>query len=180
MTLKAAIQFPIQQIASFDIVNQVFAKLASSYILGHSKMIHPLSFRLVPQGTNFFGEIWVPLNGPVEIEAALELFTTINQIYLKAHPNEPKLQQAGVRYGLGNKLAWFTAPILLDKRVGDCKDLSAYRAAWLRVHGGEPRAKCHLKFVREGQWHVQVQRQDGKIEDPSVKLGMYEWMRRNK
>lgn len=177
--LKAAIQFPIQTPASFEVVNRAFQRLASRYILGHSRMQHPLSFRLVPQGPNFFGEIWVPLNGRSEIENALELFTGLNQIYLKAHSNEPELYKAGIRYGLGNKLAWFTAPLLLDKKVGDCKDLCAYRAAWLREHG-EPGARCHLKYVGPRQWHVQLQRQSGAIEDPSVKLGMHEWARRNR
>lgn len=177
MALKAAIQFPIKLVESFDFVTAVFQKLGRSYVQGHSAMEHPLSLRLVPQGSNFLGEIWVPLCGRQEIETALELFTNINQIYLSAHREEPELYKAGVKYGLGNKLAWFTAPILLDKRTGDCKDLCAYRVAWLRVFGKEPGAKCYLKFIRPGQWHVQVQRQDGRIEDPSEKLGMYEWAR---
>jgi len=117
------------------------------------------------------------LCGRAEIETALELFTNVNELYLSAHREEPELYKAGIKYGLGNKLAWFTAPILLDKKRGDCKDLCAYRVAWLRVFGKEPRARCHLKFIRAGQWHVQVERQNGKIEDPSEKLGMREWAR---
>lgn len=178
MALKAAIQFPIQRTDSFDFVGAVFQKLAHRYIQKHSAMEHPLSLRLVPQGSNFLGEIWVPLCGRSEIETALELFTNVNELYLRAHRNEPELYKSGVRYGLGNKLPWFTAPILLDKKVGDCKDLCAYRVAWLRTFGNEPRARCYLKFIRVGQWHVQVQRQNGKLEDPSEKLGMREWARR--
>lgn len=178
MALKAAIQFPISRTDSFDFVLGVFQQLAHRYIAGHAAMEHPLSFRLVPQGSNFLGEIWVPLCGRSEIETALELFTKINQLYLNAHRDEPELYKAGVKYGLGNKLAWFTAPLLLDRRVGDCKDLCAYRVAWLRVFGNEPGASCYLKDVRPGQWHVQVKRQNGTIEDPSVKLGMREWARR--
>lgn len=142
-------------------------------------MQHPFSLRLVPLGHYFMGEILVPLDGRSEIETALELLTQINMVYRKAHPEEPTLGKSGVRYGLANKKAWFTTPILLERRVGDCKDLSADRVASLRL-AGETGARCYLKWVSPVQWHVQVQRADGRIQDPSAALGMREYLRKRK
>lgn len=176
MTLRAAIQFPIQQVLSFEIVLKAYEKLARTFILGHAAMQHPLSLRLVPQGRYFLGEIWVPLVGRHEIERALELLVSLDEIYLRAHPQELPLYKSGIVYGSANKIPWFTAPLLYDAKKGDCKDLSALRVAQLRL-AGERGAKCYLKAVNRLQWHVQVQRANGTIEDPSEKLGMKEYFR---
>lgn len=177
--LKAAIQFPIQKALSFEIVLDVFKQLGIRYVMGKARMEHPLSFRLVPMGDYFFGEIWVPLQGRVEVETALKLMTTINYIYKRAHPDEPSIYKAGLRYGLANKTAWYTTPILHGKKIGDCKDFACDRTADLWI-AGEMGAKPFLKFVGNRQWHAQVERANGQIEDPSAKLGMWEYLRRQK
>jgi len=87
----------------------------------------------------------------------------------------PPLYRSGVRYRLeapGTE-SWDTADRCLRRGWGDCEDLAAWRAAELRVSGGDPRA--HVTIVptsQARQWHAVVRRGDGRLEDPSRRLGM--------
>jgi len=53
---------------------------------------------------------------------------------------------------------------------GDCEDLAAWRAAELRI-AGEP-ARVVVVRSAPGVLHAVVRRANGRIEDPSRRLGM--------
>lgn len=64
---------------------------------------------------------------------------------------------------------WETADDIVgvvNKRSGDCEDLAAYHAAWLRVFEGEI-ARVAIKRTARGTFHAVVEREDGTIDDPS-------------
>jgi hypothetical protein len=72
----------------------------------------------------------------------------------------------------GRPEIWQSADQLRRSRIGDCEDLAAYHAAWLRVTGRDANAKIGLARSSVG-FHVIVVRGDGSIEDPSAALGMH-------
>lgn len=125
-----------------------------------------------------------------------ELLTELNADYLRQTPGVPDLYASGVRYAsdaqalAGGPEDWPTIPWLIHRwntaRIGaDCKKLAAWRAAELRVRGGEKRARCVAEASWDGRgggrvlWHVSVKRQDGSIEDVSAHLGMHEHLAAN-
>lgn len=125
-----------------------------------------------------------------------ELQTELNADYLRHHPGVPDLYASGVLYASdsqalsGGPEDWPTIPWVIHRwrayrRGSDCKVLSAWRAAELRVRGGEKRARCVSESSWDGRgggrvlWHVMVQRQDGSIEDVSAHLGMHEHLQAN-
>lgn len=104
----------------------------------------------------------------------LEALVQSNMDEVRSNPHLPDLYESGVRYmrerdGV-NKWQGILESYAL--RVADCEDLAAARVAILRVRHREPKARCDVKFVREGLWHVRVVRANGAIEDPSAVLGM--------
>lgn len=108
------------------------------------------------------------------LTAALAGLTAFNVEWLRAHPSAPSLYTSGVRYrreGKGSE-DWQTFPDLLASGFGDCEDLAGALAAELIVSGEDPDARAIARRVREGLWHIQVERGDGTIEDPSRVLGM--------
>lgn len=84
----------------------------------------------------------------------------------------PPLYRSGVAYrrerGTEN---WKNAEQVFKAGYGDCEDLSAWRVAELR-RAGELGSYCYVVKTGPSLWHVQVMREDGRIEDPSVILGM--------
>jgi hypothetical protein len=86
----------------------------------------------------------------------------------------PDLYKSGIRYKRepkepGRFERWQTIKDLMQKGVGDCEDLAAARVAQLRMIG--IRAVPWLR--RKGNtWHVVVRYPNGRIEDPSRRLGM--------
>ena len=88
------------------------------------------------------------------------------------------LYQRGIRYQreardpkTGTRLEqWRTYPELIEFGVGDCEDLAAARVAELRNKGinARPWLERHGRM-----WHVVVRLPDGRIEDPSKRLGMH-------
>lgn len=115
-----------------------------------------------------------------------------NMAWLRAFPQTPRLYKAGVRYKpekhetrAGQVIQygeeWQTIPWVIFRGYGDCEDLGAWRSAELNhVYG--IRALPHIKVRRmpNGFWraHVVVKHPDGRIEDPSAKLGMYDYPNR--
>lgn len=110
----------------------------------------------------------------------LEALVQVNLIYLRSHPDTPLLYESGIRYkseihsfGI-SKEEWFDIPHLLERMKGDCEDLACYRVAELR-HSGV-RAKVAVKdkdlTPTTTLFHVLVQWPNGRLEDPSKKLGM--------
>ena len=113
----------------------------------------------------------IPL-GPAYVASAVEGLTCLNEtIMRRARRPFPFLYKAGVRYqreaGTEN---WLNARELLKQKRGDCEDLSAYMAAWLRVYRDEP---ARVKVYRSGKKRLHaVVSVAGRILDPSRVLGM--------
>ena len=109
------------------------------------------------------------------LKAMLEALILANLFYLRHRPDTPPLYAAEVPYvveppGRDN---WQDIPRTLALREGDCEDLACYRIAELRMQG--EKAKPHVTAKKIGTFtlfHIQVERGDGKIEDPSRILGM--------
>ena len=106
----------------------------------------------------------------------LNALVRINQIILKT-ASVPPLYQAGIRYQpegrdrYGNRTEdWLTIPELYRRKKGDCEDLVAARVAQLRARGINAQPWIYKAGGR--MWHVVVKLPNGKIEDPSKRLGM--------
>jgi len=112
------------------------------------------------------------------VTAMLEALTQANQLEMETMAAAglplPWLYDAGVRYVREAPGAerWQTAGRVLRRRKGDCEDLTAYVAAWLRTHGGEPNARAFAVDGGPNTIHCLVEREDGSIMDPSRDLGM--------
>ncbi len=115
-----------------------------------------------------------------------------NMAWLRAFPQTPLLYNANVIYKperhveAGKRVVeygeeWQTIPWVIFRGYGDCEDLGAWRAAELRQRFGI-HALPFIKVRRmpNGYWraHVVVKWPNGQIEDPSAKLGMYEYANR--
>lgn len=107
-----------------------------------------------------------------EIAGALEALTRINLGQLRGGLPWPGIYRAGIRYEReipGDAETWQSCRDLLSTRRGDCEDLACARAAELRLQG----VKCRAIVVRSsGGYHAVVQYMNGRIEDPSARLGM--------
>lgn len=110
----------------------------------------------------------------------LEALTEINVSIFRSYGDKvPGLYESGIKYrreSIGQE-DWCDVVELLRLGFGDCEDLSCYRAAELRVRGGDPNARPFVKGPRRlpggvMMYHIQVQHGDGRIEDPSLSLGM--------
>jgi hypothetical protein len=124
--------------------------------------------------------IVVPFDGMADLTVPLAALTAITADQI-ARYGLPALYASGVRYRTIHGAArcrsdrrescerFLSARQLLAEKLGDCKDLAAYRAAELRLQGEDARA-----FVVPSPtgFHVKVRRADGSIEDPSIRLGM--------
>lgn len=104
----------------------------------------------------------------------LEGLVQCNMDDLRKHPDLPDLYASGVRYVREErgKNQWLGILEAYAKKACDCEDLAAARVAICRVRLGDARARCWVKFIRPGLWHILVKRGDGTIEDPSKILGM--------
>lgn len=121
----------------------------------------------------------MPFNGPRDIDIALAM-TVIANLHQMGSRQLPPLYQSGIRYQREKCLSvavpescerFLTAAQVLQEGVGDCDDLSCYRAGELIHTGEDPKARAFV--VRTGLgYHAIVMRGDGTIEDPSEVLGM--------
>lgn len=132
---------------------------------------------------NFRFQDLFPGDSPAEMAAGerslkglLAALVIANIEYLKLHPRTPLLYQSGVRYQSEplSSEEWQDIPTILRQGVGDCEDLASWLVAEYRIRKGI-RAKIHITHRRSGgmlRYHVVVRLPDGRIEDPSAKLGM--------
>lgn len=122
-------------------------------------------------GAVFRPTLAVPVDGPALRAAALALLALACRD-LKRTPQRP-LYLSGVRYvrePFGRDV-WKLPSMTAADGVGDCEDLSAWRAAELRNRG----IKAEVVFLpigQRGNWHAVVRWPNGMLEDPSAKLGM--------
>jgi len=125
------------------------------------------------------GVLVVPpvLDGPA-LEKLCEVLTVLDERALRQDPTLPNLYQSGAYYELRPEY-WLSVPwalVCLSCGHGlDCKVLATWRCAELRVRRGERGARCvwsrHATPAKV-VYHVRVRRADGRIEDPSARLGM--------
>jgi hypothetical protein len=102
----------------------------------------------------------------------------MNKVWLNYYPSTPKIYDAGVRYVPEDGTEeWATIPSVIDRGFGDCEDLASWRAAELQFQGISAFPDILTKRLPNGSYraHVIVKYADGKTEDPSAKLGMYEY-----
>ena len=121
--------------------------------------------------------LMVPLKNEGDISSALQAMTALNERLIPPF-GVPPLYESGVVYrredrrkrkGLLSFERWQTAPICLKSGAGDCEDLACWRAAELRLKGYEVLA---LPIRSSLGYHIIVKWPDGRIEDPSKRLGM--------
>lgn len=114
------------------------------------------------------------LTTPEAVIGALEGLTAANRriILRRAKEGRPlrRLYKSGVRYRPEKKEVWKTVDLLQRERHGDCEDLAAARAAELQLAGIPARAVMYQTGPR--RWHAIVKHPDGRLEDPSKRLGM--------
>lgn len=87
----------------------------------------------------------------------------------------PPLYQSGVRFRREPPGVETFRDAVTTYRAGhgDCAHLVAWRVAELREAGEPATIRIYWKPTPSGRlFHVQVRRADGRIEDPSRKLGM--------
>jgi hypothetical protein len=87
----------------------------------------------------------------------------------------PTLYASGVRYRKDRpgRERWKDAIALLRTGFGDCKDLVAWRIAELWRDGEQADIVSELeRLPGELVFHVSIRRANGRIEDPSILLGM--------
>ena len=115
--------------------------------------------------------VTVPAN-PEILEALLEGLVRVNEVLLDRSALPP-LYHSGARYARerAGSEDWKTCERIYASGSGDCEDLAGWRVAELR-RAGEPDAVAVVVPGGPRIWHVQVQRADGSIEDPSRILGM--------
>ena len=106
------------------------------------------------------------------LAGALEGLVRVNEHLIRV-ARLPRLYDSGARYlrerpGREN---WRNAAEVVEAMNGDCEDLAGYRAAELRVYDREP-AQAIAYRSGPGKWHAVVRRANGRIEDPSRRLGM--------
>lgn len=104
-----------------------------------------------------------------EYRIALAALTALDEQLLSAG-RVPALYSSGVKYRREKPDVWSTADICWRRGYGDCEDLAAWRCAELRLSG--VRATVEPKEMRPRKWHAVVRHPDGRIEDPSRRLGM--------
>jgi len=117
----------------------------------------------------------VSLNVPANkatLTAALSGLVAANRVLLRRNRRAPGLYASGVRYKAEpkGKEKWQTIPQVIAAGCGDCEDLASWRAAELQEMGIGARAEV----IRTGpkMYHAIVRLPNGRIEDPSLKLGM--------
>lgn len=113
----------------------------------------------------------------------LEGLTLANQAYLRAHPECPHpYAVAGLRWEMEpiGQEDWQSIPYILERLRADCEDLACYLVAWKRERERIPAvADFTHRDLQEpttggmvSLYHIICRYPDGRIEDPSRKLGM--------
>ncbi len=107
----------------------------------------------------------------------LEALTQINITWLKAYPKTPTLYESKVIYFFDPRYldAWKDIPTIIKDGQGDCEDLACWRLAEIHkagIRGARPFLRWRKNPKGGYTYHVLVRWPDGRIEDPSMALGM--------
>lgn len=141
-----------------------------------------LRSKRIPVDYSFDGShvrVAMPFAGERELQLGLDATTAWNVGALQSQPLPP-IYSAGVRYQREPLCRtdgemhiceeWLTAHEAYRRGVADCDDLGPWLAATLRL-AGDAGARAIPRRSPAG-WHIIVRHGDGRIEDPSAKLGM--------
>ena len=106
----------------------------------------------------------------------LEALVNINILWLRENPGTPSIYDGGVVYKpeIGAE-DWKDIPHILADGFGDCEDLAAARVAELRRQGIRAKVVLRDRYIPRARLtviHVLVRHPNGRLEDPSKKLGM--------
>ena len=108
--------------------------------------------------------------------AILHAMVLINELYYKTYPKTPWLFESPVIYQEEPPMqeSFDSVPVVLKRGWGDCDDLCAWRVAELNLAGirARPYIKWRVSGPNQHVYHAVVQWPDGRIEDPSLALGM--------
>ncbi len=115
-------------------------------------------------------ELRIP-SAPSLWAAALEGLVSMNEQLLRLR-QYPPLYDAGVRYKIEKKEAFRNVDEVYSHGWGDCDDLAGWRVAELHVTGEDPGAWADVYRTGPKRLHAIVARSDGRVEDPSLILGM--------
>lgn len=130
------------------------------------------------------------------LAALLNALLVADVEYLRLHPNTPRIYTPGLmtyeQELLPNEIAakfpqcrtpckapvhpehWKGIEACLRDRVADCEDLACWKSSELIVRDGV-RARPDFSFRKIGPlnvYHIFVRLPDGRVEDPSRRLGM--------
>jgi hypothetical protein len=128
-------------------------------------------WELDPRAGDANARIHVPTSAAF-YEAAIEGITQLDEQILKQSPDFPPIYESGVIYRKEAQDVWRHADDVLCSGWGDCDDLAPWRAAELRVSGEDPDAYVYVYQSGPHRYHAVVARGNGRIEDPSLILGM--------
>lgn len=87
----------------------------------------------------------------------------------------PPLYESGVRYEREKNPGheeWLDAWAVFQQGWGDCDDLACWRCAELQLQGVAARIDLNVQALKPARFHVRVRLPNGRIEDPSIALGM--------
>lgn len=104
----------------------------------------------------------------------LEALCQHNSLWLDLY-DTPLLYDTDIRYLAEppNREHWQDIPTCIERKTGDCEDLSCYRVGELRHAGIMAHPYIKWRLVNGShRYHCLVQWPDGRIEDPSIALGM--------
>lgn len=134
-----------------------------------------MGYDFVDPGVAWAAVVEPPELSPLYLQCLLDALTAIDLIWLKANPDTPRLYKAGVRYVREPKgqERWRSVPYVLQAKQGDCEDLACWLAAEEQLRGVNARAVGKgIRTKRGALFHITVRYPDGRIDDPSKRLGM--------
>ena len=106
----------------------------------------------------------------------MEALVQTNISWLVANPNTPSIYNTEVVYKFepGEIDYWMDIPTIMKDGGADCEDLACWRVAELRYAGVNARPYIRWKKRPNGSYmyHALVWWPGGRIEDPSLALGM--------
>jgi hypothetical protein len=111
------------------------------------------------------------------IQSCLKALTLHDIDWLRLHPETPSIYTSGVRYEEEppGQDDWADIAECLRLRKGDCEDFGCWRAAELRVKHRIAAGPVSTRRNRPRGgllYHIQTKYPDGRVEDPSRRLGM--------
>jgi hypothetical protein len=148
-------------------------------------MPYRMTFALAPGGRRVEKTLELGLfSGGAEKELSratlslmLDFLTELDVLYLRAHPETPRVYQSGVRYmeEPPGQERFQDIPTSIAYKSADCEDLACWLAAERRVRDGKNARAIWVPYPRQDGstlFHIVVKHADGSTEDPSRVLGM--------